>query len=336
MRAAVFQGVGRPLAIEMLPDPAPGAGELVIRVRRCGVCGSDLHATAGHGYALPVGAQLGHEYAGEVVAVGAGVEGYAVGDRITALPVVGCGRCETCRGGLEHVCAERRLYTQGLAEYARVGARGAVRLPEAIDIADAALVEPLACGRRAVRLAAPAPDAPVLVMGLGPIGLSVLYWLRRAGVRRIAALATSRRRAALAETFAGPHFVQEGEHAAAEIADRLGGPPALVFECAGAPGVLARAIALVRTQGSIVALGFGMAHDPIVPGKALSKDLSLRFCIAYSRADFLDCAEALATDGGRLRAMVTRTASLDAAPEAFEAFRAGEGCKLLIDPWSGT
>src|SRR5215207_11488761 len=120
MRAMLFKAVGQPLAIEMLPDPEPREGEVVVRVARCGVCGTDLHATSGHGMSLPANSQLGHEYAGEVVALGKGVTRFAVGDRLAALPVVGCGHCEACGTGIDILCRDWQGYGAGLAEYARV------------------------------------------------------------------------------------------------------------------------------------------------------------------------------------------------------------------------
>src|SRR5579859_5606620 len=96
MRAAVFRGAGRPLTVETVPDPAPGPGEAVIKVGRCGICGSDIHMTSGHGADYPASTILGHEYAGEVVALGKGVTGLKPGDRVTAMPATGCGQCAAC------------------------------------------------------------------------------------------------------------------------------------------------------------------------------------------------------------------------------------------------
>ena len=101
MRGLLFKGVGLPLAVENLPDPEPGEGEVVIRVSRCGVCGTDLHATSGHGMTLPANSQFGHEYGGEVVALGKGVERLKLGDHLAAVPVVGCGHCEACKTGID-------------------------------------------------------------------------------------------------------------------------------------------------------------------------------------------------------------------------------------------
>ncbi len=337
MKAALFKAVGTPLAIEDLPDPEPGAGEAVIRVARCGVCGTDLHSTSGHGYTLPAGAQLGHEYAGEVVAVGRGVERLKVGDHVAALPVVGCGECDACRTGIDVLCSRWKGYGGGLADYAKISERGATILPQTLSLADGALVEPFAVGRRAVRLANPAPGDRALIIGPGPIGLAVLFWLRRAGVRSVALLASSDRRRPLAEAMGADSFILEGETAQQDIVAALGGAPDVVFECAGVPGTIARAIALVRPQGQVVSLGFCMVPDQFVPGMALMKDVSLRFSLIYTRDDYAECAAALDADGDRARAMVTETVALADAPAAFERLRAGTGGggKLLVDPWRG-
>ncbi|MBB4615433.1 alcohol dehydrogenase catalytic domain-containing protein [Novosphingobium taihuense] len=336
MRGLVFNAVGKPLEVASLPDPEPAEGELVIRVSRCGVCGTDLHATSGHGMTLPAGSQLGHEYGGEVVAIGKGVEGWRIGDHLSALPVVGCGHCEGCRTGIDILCNNQwQGYGGGLAEYAKVSARGATRLPQTVSLVDSALVEPLAVGCRAVRLANPEKDARVLIIGPGPIGLSVLFWLRRRGVENVVLLASSGRRRDLAAGMGGTRFVVESDGAKEDIQTILGGAPDVVFEAAGVPGVFGRAVDLVKPQGLIMGLGFCMQPDPIVPAMNLMKDVTMRWSIIYTREDYAACADALAAEGYLARAMVTETVGLDAAPAAFEQFRKGigGGGKLLVDPW---
>jgi threonine dehydrogenase-like Zn-dependent dehydrogenase len=336
MKAAIFRAPGHPLVIEDVPDPDPGPEEVIIKVARCGVCGTDLHSTSGRGYPLPPGSQIGHEFAGEVIAVGSRAGALRIGDRIAALPAVGCGQCENCLTGIDMLCKSVRIYGFGLAEYARVSMRGATQLPKTISLADGALVEPLAVGRRAVRLAAPTAATKTLVIGPGPIGLASVFWLRRAGVGNLALLASSGRRQALAEKMGATHFVIESANAREEIVALLGGMPDLVIECAGVPGVIARAIELVRPQGNIVALGFCMVPDNIVPGIALSKDVNVRFSMAYTREDYAECADALAEDADRARSMVTERVSLSDFPSAFEALRQGTlGVgKLVVDPWA--
>src|SRR5690606_28150358 len=100
MKSAIFKGPGVPLSIETVPDPSPAAGEVVIKVSRCGICGSDVQMpSADSPVHFPTGAALGHEYAGEIVALGRSVTGFSVGERVTAMPTTGCGRCAACLAG---------------------------------------------------------------------------------------------------------------------------------------------------------------------------------------------------------------------------------------------
>src|SRR5580700_8866965 len=146
MRAAVFQGVGKGLRVTEVPDPVPADRHVIIRVGRCGICGTDLDFTTGVGFmqAAP-GRILGHEYAGEIVEVGSGVERLRMGDHITALAIPCCGRCPACRNGEPQWCTgESKIYGGGAyAEFAPVAEPQAVKLPTSLPWQDAALVEPL-------------------------------------------------------------------------------------------------------------------------------------------------------------------------------------------------
>lgn len=337
MRALLYKAAGEPLALETIPDPEPGEGEVVIKVARCGVCGTDVHATSGHGFPMAPDSQLGHEYGGEVVAVGKGVDRFVVGDRLAAMTVIGCGQCEGCKSGIDLLCTNQFVgYDHGLAEYARVNARGATKLPSTMSIEDSALVEPMAVGARAVRLANPDKDSKIVIIGPGPIGLSVLFWLRQRGIENVVMLASSGRRKALSVRMGGDRFVIEGDAAKDEVYAYLGGAPDIVFEAAGVPGVMARAIDLVRGQGLIIGLGFCLEPDQIVPGMAMIKDVTIRWSTTFTREDFAGSAAGIDRDPELARALITDRVGLDGASAAFEDFRKGKGSsgKLVIDPWN--
>jgi (R,R)-butanediol dehydrogenase/meso-butanediol dehydrogenase/diacetyl reductase len=335
MRAAVFRGVGEPLAIETVPDPEPAEGEVVIKVGRCGVCGTDLHMTESHGASYPAGTVPGHELAGEIVALGRGVSRFRIGDRVTALSVYGCGTCAACTSGFPFVCAQMAGLEGGFGQYTRAPEHGCLLLPRTLSLADGALVEPLACSLHGVRTVEITPETRILVLGAGPVGLGAVFWAKQAGARRIAVAAHSRRGEALALTLGASRFVDPEADRAAAVTDALGGPPDVVFECVGRPGLLGEAIALARFRGTVVVLSMCMEPDSIIPAMALMKEVTLRFAVTYTGAEFEESADTLAHGAVEARAMVTGTVSLDALPAAFEGLRAGSRhCKLMVDPWA--
>jgi (R,R)-butanediol dehydrogenase/meso-butanediol dehydrogenase/diacetyl reductase len=334
MRAAVFRGAGMPLAIERVPDPDPGPGEAVIRVVRCGICGSDLHMTSGEAMDYPAGSIIGHEYAGEVVAIGRDVERVRFGDRVTAMPAAGCGRCPACAADYPIACVQMQGRLGGFGEYLRVQERSTVKLPGTLSLADGALVEPLAVGLRGAALAGIAPGARVLVLGAGAVGLAALFWARQLGAGRIVAASPSARRAALAGEMGADGFETLGEGEGERIAAVLGGPPDIVLECAGAVGVMQKAVELVRPGGMIVSLGFCTQPDPILPSLATWKQVTMKFSFAYDLGEFRHAVDTLDRGHVAPRLMVTETIGLVTLPGMFEALRGGTAhTKVQVDPW---
>ena len=138
MKAAIFGGAGKPIAIESVPDPVPGRDQVVVKVGLCGICGTDMHMTekheSGQAFLPPAGASLGHEFCGEVVALGTGVKRLTIGDRISAMPIVGCGVCAACLSGHPFACTQMQTLYGGFGEYALVNANFSVPLPKALSL----------------------------------------------------------------------------------------------------------------------------------------------------------------------------------------------------------
>ncbi|HWL48036.1 MAG TPA: alcohol dehydrogenase catalytic domain-containing protein, partial [Sphingomonadaceae bacterium] len=185
MRAAVFQGPHTPLAVETLPDPTPRDGEVVVAVGRCGICGSDLHMSEDTAFGKSRGDIFGHEFAGDVVAIGKAVERIKVGDRVSVVPLASCGHCPSCLAGEPAWCSETQLQGGGYADYATTHENQCVLLPRTASVADGAIIEPLAVALHGVMLSGLAPGDRVLVLGAGPIGLGVAYWARKMGARAV-------------------------------------------------------------------------------------------------------------------------------------------------------
>lgn len=335
MKAAIYRESAKPFVIETVADPVPGPGEVIIKVCRCGICGSDINLTSGTPFDFPTGGALGHEYAGEVVALGSGVTRLKVGDRITAIPKTGCGQCSACRAGyFFHCTGGGASQMGGYGEYTRIAESTSFRLPESLSFADGALVEPLACGSRAVRHGGVGPGVRVLVIGAGAMGMAAVYWSRLMGAENIAVTATSSRRRDLAMTLGARDFVTAGEGLAERVAESLGGPPDVVFECAGAESTIASGIELARLGGTLVVMGACTHSVQFVPIIALGKEVRIQFSLAYDLADFQFTLDALDRGALEPRAMVQDVISLDALPQRLEDMRKPHPqCKVMVDPW---
>ncbi|MCB4824309.1 zinc-binding dehydrogenase [Roseicella aerolata] len=341
MRAAVFEGIGRPLALRALPEPEAGPGDLLLQVALCGICGSDLHATEVPDYRLQPGTVLGHEFAGTVIA--SGDPAFRPGDRIAGIPFAPCAECEPfgeCRKGLAAVCPGitglgfSPAAPGGYAERVRIRASQALRLPEDVGFAEGALLEPLAVGAHAVVMAEMPPGARVLVTGAGPIGLAVAVLARLGGAGAVVVSEPGAARRLRAAQLGATAVLDPGAAPLAEaFAEAAGGPPDLIFECVGVPGMLQRMIELAPPRGRIVVVGVCMEEDRLRPRMAIRKELSLRFVLAYARADFARVLRHLAAGEIRAADFVTEVIGLEALPGAFESLRRpGSQVKVLVEP----
>jgi 2-desacetyl-2-hydroxyethyl bacteriochlorophyllide A dehydrogenase len=321
MRAAIYPGGGKPLVIEHRSDPTPGAEDLLVKIQRCGICGTDLHLTSGHRWDFPPGTIGGHEYAGEVVELGAKVTGYKKGDLVTALPSTGCGHCEACRRGNLVLCHNAPGLMGGWGEYLRVPTSVAVKLPSTLSLTDGALIEPLAVGLHGVRMARLQAGDRVLVLGAGAVALCAIYWARRLGAARIAALSRSPRRAAMALEMGADTFVQSGSDEVREVTEALGGKPSIVFECVGSPGLLTQGIQHAADFGQVISLGFCTEPDPILPAVAGMKGVSLQFPVGYTLKDFEHVAEVMDAGHADPKMLVSSVVTLDELPETLQRLR---------------
>lgn len=321
MKAAIYPGHGRPITIEDLPDPTPGAGEVVIKVHRCGICGTDLSMTKGEMWDYGAGSQLGHEYAGEIIALGKGVEQLRLGQKIAVLPSGACGHCEGCAGGNHVLCRNSDGAMRGFAEMARVPQALAIPLPDTLSMADGALVEPLAVSLYGVRQSRLQAGDKVVVLGAGTVALYAIYWARRLGAHKIVAMSRSARRKDLCLAMGADAFIPFGDNDLSEAREALGGAPDVVFECVGNEGMLAKAIQHARLYGTVTSLGFCTHADPVMPALAAYKCITMQFLVGYTMREFLYIADQM--DKGHVdpKAIITRDISLLDLPAMFQSLR---------------
>lgn len=185
MKATVFRGPGR-VEVTEVPKPKVGPEEVLVRVHYCGICGSDLEAY--HTGMYEPGVIIGHEFAGEVVQVGANAQGWKKGERVTVNDAIPCGFCRSCRRDQYTLCESLLMpgvtLNGGMAEYALLPAGALHRLPQGVSTRQGALIEPLAVVLHGIHRSALRPGDRVLVMGAGPIGLLTLQCARIAGAGR--------------------------------------------------------------------------------------------------------------------------------------------------------
>lgn len=307
----------------------------MVRVHRCGICGSDLHMTQGHGYTVPAGTVLGHEFTGEVVETGKGEARFRKGDLVVAMPISGCGKCGACLVGEPAYCTRISYLFGGYAEYALVSAHTAFLLPSRLSAADGALTEPLAVALHGVAMANITPGSKVLVQGAGPIGLASLYWARRLGADHVDVIESAEARVEIAHRM-GAREVRAPSPPGETGFEPQPDPSSLydvVIECVGRPGLIGQALAHVKRRGTIVSLGYCFLADSIVPALAGGKEVSLLFPQLYTMREFEWALSVLDQGAVEPRAMVTQTVALNDMPEAFEGLRGNpRQCKVIVDP----
>jgi (R,R)-butanediol dehydrogenase/meso-butanediol dehydrogenase/diacetyl reductase len=309
----------------------------VVKVSYCGICGTDLHSTREGPFAAECDSILGHEFCGHVAEVGSGLKDqWEIGDRVTALPFIGCGVCVSCVTGRPFECAQVQLTGMnspgGFAEYVKTGASETLKLPDDLAMQSAALIEPLAVGLHAVRIAQLKAGERVLIIGGGPVGLAVSLWCQFFGARDVLVSEMAEQRLALATQLGATGTLTPGATLGEEFGDVSGGAPDVIFECVGAPGLLQETIEIAPRRSRIVPVGVCEQPDTIVPVLALVKELRLYFAIAYNRDDFETVIAMLGQHRIDASAMITDVVKLDEMPAAFEALRSPTTqCKVLTE-----
>ena len=333
MKAVTFQALHTPLAFETLPDPTPGEGEVVVEVGRCGICGSDLHMTEDAAYGCKHGDVLGHEFAGEIVALGSGAEGLKTGDLVSVIPLMSCGQCEHCRKGEVQWCESFGLQGGGYAEYALTRPNQCVKLPADVSLADGAIIEPLAVALHGVNLSGLRKGDKVLVLGAGPIGLAVAFWAKRMGAAKVAVQDIAEFQKSRALEMGADAFVIDPADPVGSAERALGGKADVVFECVGVPGLIAQGVEQVRPRGTILLLGLCTRPDTFNSFAMLSKEVRLVTSAFFTVQEYRASLDALAAGAIEPRLLITDTISLADAPGVFESLKhRTRQCKVLIAP----
>lgn len=339
MRVAMYYN-NRDLRLEELPVPRIGAGELLVRTRASGICGSDLMEWYRIKKAPLV---LGHEIAGEVVAVGEGVENFRVGDRVFASHHVPCGTCRYCLAGHQSVCDMLRTThfdPGGFAEYIRVPKinveLGTHRLPDEVTFDEGSFIEPLACVVRAQRFARMTAGQSVLVIGSGISGLLHIQLAKDRGAARIIATDISEFRLNAARRFGADATIHGTEDVPARLRELNDGRLAdLVIVCTAAMPAIQQAVKSIDRGGTLLFFAPTAAGvDVPIPLFDFWRDeISVVTSYAGSGEDLVESIELIRTRRVRVADMVTHRLPLADAGLGFQLTASGQdSIKVIIDP----
>ena len=339
MRAAVLRE-GRMVYRDDVPDPIPGPGQVLVGVRSCGICGSDLHFARYGDQVLSLSDEMasslggstgnvdlshdifmGHEFSAEVLEAGPDTETLPAGTLVTSIPVLISGK---------HV--EPIVYSNktlgGYAERMLLSAPLLLSIPNGLDHRHAALTEPMAVGLHAVNKSGIQPGETALVVGCGPIGIAVIAALRTRGVESIVAADFSPKRRELASTM-GAH--QTLDPAQGSPFDTV--TPAVVFEAVGVPGIIDDLMRRARHGTRLVVVGVCMQPDTMHPFFAIAKEISVQFVLAYDPQEFADSLRAIAEGEIDVSPVITGDVGLEDVGAAFDDLAdPGRHCKILVTP----
>ncbi|MFI0470334.1 zinc-dependent alcohol dehydrogenase family protein [Saccharopolyspora sp. 5N102] len=328
MRAAIIDQPGS-IRVGDVPDPKPGDGQLVIKVGACGICGTDLHIADGHFPPTPYPIVPGHEFAGEVVEIGAEVPGdWKAGDRVAVDPSLFCGYCTPCRSGHGNLCANWNATGDtvdgAFAEYVAVPAATCYRMPDEMTWQQGALVEPVSCAVHGVRQIGVEAGERFLVVGAGTMGLLMQQLLQRGGAhvtvvdRNEARLGRASKLGAVA---VGTDVAELDERFDAAV------------DCTGAAPAIEAAFDSLRRGGRLLVFGVAPeeARVSLSPFRIYNDEIKIVGSMAVLNS-FGAALNLVASGAIDTAALLTDTLPLEEFPAALDLMRSGAGLKVQVLP----
>lgn len=324
-----------------IAEPTCGPEEVLVRIRACGICGSDVHYYRSGGIGAAQVREpmiLGHEAGGDVVEVGERVEGIRAGMRVAIEPQVSCGTCRHCQSGRYNLCPDVRFMATppvdgALTELVAVGQEYAFELPASLDYEQGAMIEPLSCSLSGAMKGQVKVGDVAVVLGTGPIGVLMCACARACGATRVVACDLVPSRLEFAREMGATHTVKVDEEDARAAVDALtdGFGADVVFETAGATPATQMTIELVRAGGTTVWLGFGKEEVSIAATMLVRKEVRVIGNRRYAHA-YKDAIRMVTRGDVDVKKCITRRFPFERADEAvaFAAEGAPETIKVMV------
>lgn len=321
-------------ALEQVEVPEPGSGQVLLKVERAGICGSDMHTYHGkHPFVFPP-IVLGHEFSGVVVKLGDGVQGWQGGQRVAVEPGIVCGKCYNCRQGRYNICDELNvigcLSDGAYAEYIAVSERNLIALDDALSFEDGAMLEPLSVGVHALDQGQIRAGMKALVIGAGTIGLL----LAQAAEAEGASVAIADRidyRLKLAGEFGISLPIDSGkDDLAAKLKEFAPEGVDVIFECVGSPATIRQAIEIARKGTRIVVLGVVDSEVTLPVSLIQDRELELVGDLMFTRKDFVKSQELIKSGKVNVKRLQTKTFPLREVAEAFEYILGNKDSALKV------
>lgn len=340
MRAAVFHGSGKPLAVESVPQPQPGAGEVRVAVTACGFCHTDLHYLD-HGVATAKAPPLilGHETAGRVESVGTGVDRAWLGRPVLLPAVLPCGSCDWCRTGRENVCPDLRMYGNhidgGFAEFTLAPARDLVPLPPDVDPAEGCVIaDALSTPYHAVVQRGQVRAGEwVAVVGCGGVGMNLVQFAAASG-GQVVAIDVKDAKLALAKKLGAVETVNAASvpDAAKAVKKLTNGGVHAAFEAVGSPATINLAAGTIRRGGRLVLVGYSEKPTEFSAARLMFFEQTVMGSLGCRPADYPRVIDLVRRGRVQLKPIVTGRVALEDIETAANALRKGEGLRTIVHP----
>ena len=335
MRALVYQGP-KQMTIENWSTPTPQPGQVRVRTAFCGICGSDVHGFLGITGRRTAPMVMGHELSGIVDALGDGVTGWQIGDRVTVQPTFSCGDCDYCNEGLNNICPTRDFMGAMSCNGAFMDAfcvpvENLCKLPDNLTMEIGALIEPFAVAYRGVRHAGDISGKTVMICGAGTIGLMVLKVCKMLGAKTTVIVDLSDERLQLAKQHGADVLINGKDDIGAVLTQHgIRDQIDVAIEAVGVSPTVQQTVDFVKTRGSIIWIGNSSPMVSLNMQTVVTRELNIQGSYIYTDADFRECVRLLSEQPQDFSGIISQIISVEEATAMFEELSHGAGAKIKV------